>query len=88
MPKPNGRDVVGYLPTPDPDTIRKLLALLHAEPAYTIAEAAALKGVSPDYVRRAIHRTEAPFLRAKKVGKSYRIAASALEEWWASLPDA
>jgi len=59
-----------------------------AEPAYTIPEAAAIKSVSPDYVRKAIHRTEPPFLRAKKVGRGYRIDASALDDWWEALPDA
>lgn len=59
-----------------------------AEAAYTIPQAAAIKNVSPDFVRRAIHRTEPPFLRAKKVGKSYRIGATALDEWWDQLDDA
>lgn len=58
-----------------------------AEQAYTIPEAAAIKGVSPDTIRRAIRATETPCIKAKKVGTSYRIAASALEEWWDSLPD-
>jgi excisionase family DNA binding protein len=58
-----------------------------AEEAYTISEAAAIKRVSPDLVRRAIRATEPPFLRAKKVGKGYRVSASALDEWWDSLPD-
>lgn len=61
---------------------------VEAEAAYTIPEAAALKRVSPDLIRRAIKSTEKPFLRAKKVGKGYRIPASALEEWFDSLEDA
>ena len=59
-----------------------------AERAYSIAEAADLKGVSPDTIRRAIKATAGPTLRAKKVGNSYRIGASALEDWWDPLPDA
>ena len=59
-----------------------------AEEAYTIPEAAALKRVSQDTIRQAIKRTEPPFLRAKKVGRGYRITASALEAWFDSLPDA
>jgi excisionase family DNA binding protein len=56
-----------------------------AEAAYTLSEAAGLKRVSQDYVRRAIR---AGALRAKLIGKGYRIAASDLEAWWESLPDA
>jgi excisionase family DNA binding protein len=59
-----------------------------AEEAYTITEAAAIKRVSPDLIRRAIRATEPPFLCAKKVGKGYRIRASALDDWFESLPDA
>ncbi|MFL6024583.1 MAG: excisionase family DNA-binding protein [Marmoricola sp.] len=59
-----------------------------AERAYTIAEVAGLKGVSPDYVRAAIRATEGNTLAAKKVGRGYRISASAVESWWAGLADA
>lgn len=59
-----------------------------AERAYTIAEAADLKGVSPDYIRNAIRATSGNTLAAKKVGKGYRIAASALEAWFDGLEDA
>jgi excisionase family DNA binding protein len=59
-----------------------------AEKAYTIADAAALKSVSPDFIRKAIRATAAPTLRAKKVGKGYRISASALESWWNELEEA
>lgn len=58
-----------------------------AERAYTIAEAAEVKSVSPDFIRRAIKATEGPSIRARKVGRSYRIDASSLEEWWQSLPE-
>ena len=58
-----------------------------AERAYTLEEAAALKSVSVPYLRKQIKRTEAPVLEAKKVGKSYRISASALEAFWDALPD-
>jgi len=59
-----------------------------AERAYSITEAADLKGVSPDTIRRAIRATSGQVLAAKRVGRGYRIAASALEAWWASLDDA
>lgn len=59
-----------------------------AERAYTIQQVAELKGVSPGFVREAIRRTEGNVLLAKKVGKGYRIAASAVESWWAGLEDA
>jgi excisionase family DNA binding protein len=59
-----------------------------AERAYTIPEAAELKGVSANFIRKAIRATEGNTLAAKKVGKGYRIAASALEAWFAGLEDA
>ena len=59
-----------------------------AEAAYSIAEAADLKGVSPGYVRNAIRATEGNVLHAKKVGRGYRISASALEAWWEGHEDA
>lgn len=66
-----------------------------AERAYTIDEAAELKSVSPGYIRKGIKSNGLPDskgrvmppLAAKKVGKGYRIGASALEAWWALLPD-
>lgn len=66
-----------------------------AERAYTIDQAAELKSVSPGYVRRAIKSNGQPDkkgvivppLAAKKVGKSYRIGAAALDAWWNALPD-
>jgi excisionase family DNA binding protein len=65
----------------------KSAPVLEAEKAYTIAQVAEMKNVSQGYVRKAINATKGPSLAAKKVGKGYRISASALEEWWASLPD-
>lgn len=62
--------------------------LIAAEAAYTLDEAARLKRVSKDLLRRAIKATEGPTLRAKKVGKGYRVSASALEDWWSQLEDA
>lgn len=56
-----------------------------AEKAYSITEAAELKGVSPDTIRRAIRAGE---LAAKKVGRGYRASASAIESWWNGLEDA
>lgn len=58
-----------------------------AEVAYTVPEAAAIKRVSPDLIKRAIRATTGTPLRAKKLGKGYRIPASALEEWFDALPD-
>ena len=62
-------------------------APVEAEKAYTIAQVAELKNVSPGFVRKALNATEGACLTAKKVGKSYRISASAIEAWWAALPD-
>jgi len=59
-----------------------------AEVAYTIAEAAELKRVSRDLLLRAIHAKQGPTLSAKRVGKGYRVSASALEAWWSALDDA
>jgi excisionase family DNA binding protein len=59
-----------------------------AERAYRLSEAAEVKGVSEATLRRAIHRTEGNCLRAKKVGKGYRIAASELDRWFNALEEA
>lgn len=59
-----------------------------AEKAYTIVQVADLKNVSPDFVRAAIKATSGNTLAAKKVGRGYRISASAVESWWAGLVDA
>lgn len=59
-----------------------------AERAYTIVEAAELKSVSPDFVRAAIRAKEGNTLPAKKIGRGYRITASALEAWWDRMADA
>lgn len=59
-----------------------------AEKAYSITEVAELKGISPDFVRRAIRATSGNVLAAKRVGRGYRISASAVEAWWANLEDA
>lgn len=59
-----------------------------AERAFTIAQAADLKGVSTRTLHRAIRATEPPFLRAKKIGGRIRIGESDLEDWWQQLPDA
>lgn len=63
------------------------MSRVEAERAFTIVEAAELKSVSPGFIRAAIKATEGATLAAKKVGKGYRISATALEEWWAALPD-
>lgn len=59
-----------------------------AEKAYSIAEAAAIKGVSPDRIKRAIHATTGNVLRAKRPGRSYLILASELDAWFDRLEDA
>ena len=59
-----------------------------AEKAYSLDEAAQLKSVSKDTLRRSIRATEGNVLRAKKVGRGYRISASALEDWWQGLEEA
>lgn len=62
--------------------------------AYSIDEAAALYDVPREVIRRAIHvvptddNPNPAVLRAKKVGRSYRISAEALDEWWEALDDA
>lgn len=58
-----------------------------AERSYGIREAADVKGVSDDVIRKAIHASEPPYLKAKKVGQRYVISASALDEWFEGLPD-
>lgn len=59
-----------------------------AERAYTPAQVAELKGVSKEFVYRAIRATSGNVLAAKRIGKGYRIAASAVEAWWAGMADA
>jgi excisionase family DNA binding protein len=60
-------------------------AFLTPQEAYSITEAADLEGRSPDTIRRAIKATEGACLRTTKAGKTYRISASALEDWWNRL---
>lgn len=62
--------------------------IVEAEKAYTIIQAAELKQVSPDFIRAAIRATKGNTLSAKKVGRGYRIKASALEAWFEGLADA
>lgn len=59
-----------------------------AQRAFSVQQAAELKGVSIDTIRRAVRATEPPFLRAKKVGGRIRISEGDLENWWEQLPDA
>lgn len=61
--------------------------------AYTLPAAAEQVSVSVPYLRLAIHATGQegsgpPPLRAKKVGRGYRILHADLEAWAASLNDA
>jgi hypothetical protein len=68
---------------------------VEAEKAYTIDEAAEVKSVSPGYIRAAARSNGLPDkkgrvvppLATKKVGGTYRISASALDAWFAALPD-
>lgn len=68
-----------------------------ADAAYSISEAAELKSVSPGFIRAAIKATGGKDpktgrvvvpLHAKRVGKGYRISASALDAWFDALEDA
>lgn len=54
-------------------------AQVEAEKAYTFIEAAAIKSVSVDTIRRA-YRSGA--LRAKRIGKGYRVRAGELDRWF------
>lgn len=62
--------------------------------AFSIDEAAAAYGVSPDTIRRAIHATDPakfpPPLKANRKGKSgpYSIHVTDLDAWHASWPAA
>jgi excisionase family DNA binding protein len=55
-----------------------------AQKAYSRQDAAALYGVSLSTIEKAIRKGE---LRVKMVGRSYRISAEALAEWFEGLPD-
>ena len=59
-----------------------------AEQVYDLREAASIKRVSVDTLRRAIKATEGNTLAAKKAGKGYRVKASDLDAWFEGLPDA
>jgi excisionase family DNA binding protein len=52
--------------------------------AFSKDEAAQLYGVSLQTINRAIHSGR---LRAKKVGRYYRISSEALAEWFEGLED-
>lgn len=58
------------------------------ERAYDRTEAAAVVGVHPNAISRAINKTEGHRLRAKKVGNRIRIKHSDLWEWFDGLEDA
>jgi excisionase family DNA binding protein len=53
--------------------------------AYDIQEAAAAVSVSPSTIRVEIHAGQ---LRAKKLGRAYRIGAEELRTWFEQLADA
>lgn len=59
-----------------------------AEKAYTVNEAAEIKGVSPDTIKRAIRAAEGNTLAAKMIGRGYRIKASDLDAWFDGLESA
>lgn len=56
--------------------------------AVNMRQAAEMTGVSEDTIRRAIHATDPPYLKAKKIGSRVSIAVKDLEAWHDSLPDA
>lgn len=56
--------------------------------AVSVVTAAEMTGFSPDTIRRAIHATAPPYLKAKKRGTKISIAVKDLEAWHDSLPDA
>jgi hypothetical protein len=49
--------------------------------AYDLADAAFIMSVSPDTVRKGIHATQPPFIRAKLVGTQLLISRAALVDW-------
>ena len=57
----------------------------HPRLMYSLIAAASVTDSSRDYLLEQIH---AGHLRAKKVGRAYRIPADALQEWIDQLPDA
>lgn len=59
-----------------------------AEQVYDLREAAAIKRVSVDTLRRAIKAVEGNVLPAKKSGKGYTVKASELDAWYDRQPDA
>jgi len=63
-----------------------------AERAYTVAQAAELKAVSPEFVKKCIKRTDDRHLPAKNIGSparpAYRINASDLDAWFDRFGDA
>lgn len=60
-----------------------------AERVYTTTEAAEIKRVSPDTIKRAIKSTDPDkHLVAKRLTSGYRIKASDLDDWWDRLEDA
>lgn len=56
-----------------------------ARAAVTRQEAAAMYGVGLNVISEAIHSGE---LRAKRVGRQFRIAVADAQAWFESLPDA
>lgn len=62
--------------------------LITAEKVYTLKEAAAIKSVSEDTLRRHIRATVGNVLPAKIIGRGYRIKASDLDAWYDALDDA
>jgi excisionase family DNA binding protein len=59
-----------------------------AERVYTLRQAASIKAVSEDTLRRAIRSAVGNVLPAKIIGRGYRIKASDLDAWYEALEDA
>lgn len=59
-----------------------------AEEVYKLDEAAKIKSVSVDMLKRAIKATKGNTLEAKMVGRTYRVKASDLDAWYDALDDA
>jgi excisionase family DNA binding protein len=66
-------------PSPEPEKTEEPAAPVAPEPdILTMAEAAAYLRVSPQTIRRSLHRSDIPYQR---VGSMFRFSRRALEAW-------